>query len=218
MKITGKLILTTGLLAIGGCAYPGGSGQFVKTYGTGPYRTVRFDDDMSAKLLTFNLAPRDEKFAQSVKAGDVALAAKYVSPSNVNKFINNAPPIAYAAATGNGAMVEMLVANGSRLTFRQGRENALPTLAAAFGHTTLANKLVRMGAGSNADVAYGMEVYAKSQARNRHNQQMAEAGRAKLFEFFGRAMFNSVTSPPQDRDSGFVSENQRDAWAAENGE
>jgi len=162
-------------ICLSSCAYPGGTGQFVKTQGYGSRARVKIDDDAGRKLLEFALAHRDVKFARCVAAGDTALAQKYVTATNVDKPIDGLPPLCVAARFGNAEMAKMLLENGANPKAKSANGDSAAGIAAKSGHKTLANKLVSNGAGTSQDVASGSRYYAANQRRIEQQNKVAMA-------------------------------------------
>jgi len=183
MKTPLKFVLMSLLLAgvlLSGCSYPGGAGEFVKTRQYGNRMSVRIDQDATQKLLAFNFAPRDEKFARSLSAGDLKLAKKYVTLGNVNKPISGVNPLGLAAGSGSAEMVDMLLENGANPKAISRDRYSAAGIAASRGYLTLARQLVSKGAGTAQDVEKGSHLFAANQARIKKQNQQAMAFGLKI--------------------------------------
>jgi hypothetical protein len=106
----------------------------------------------------------DSAFASAVTRNSISGVMRTCSPRNASVPIRGVPPMAYAAGFGNEDMIDVLYNNGASLNVRNPRGQSLAYLAASNGHRSTANKLVKLGSGSSADVSRGSSEYAEKRA------------------------------------------------------
>jgi hypothetical protein len=146
------------------------------------------------------------KFQEAVLRNDISRATRHLNPRYVDAPIKGYPPVFYAAARGQTAMVKMLVSNGASAK-RLFTGRSLAYVAASFGHSETAEQLVRMGGGTRGDVSYGKSVYA---ANSRAQRQRVQAGTQLALVFLAAmlsGLSDSSSSGPWDPFGG-ISERQ----------
>ena len=114
------------------------------------------------------------RFQESVLQGDVRRAERWVKPEFVDAPIKGLPPVYFASAQGNTAMVELLAKNGANMKCRFNHKS-LAFVAAYYGHSTTANALVALHGGEEEDVSKGHALYAANEAEHRREAKVATA-------------------------------------------
>jgi hypothetical protein len=166
-------------------------------YGPGFHRTfeVPVETFMSPRL----------KFQTAVVKGDVAAARHNLQQSWVEAPIHGAPPIYYAAISGNSAMIRLLVENGASVGTRPGGRS-LAYLAAANGHPGTAAELAEMGGGTSGDIDRGKALYAENAARQRRQVAAIAAGVLLLLDAASRS--GPASGPSNNVGGSGMSESQ----------
>lgn len=118
--------------------------------------------------------------------------------------------MAYAAGFGNEDVIDVLYNNGASLNVRNPRGESLAYLAAASGHRSTANKLVKLGSGSWGDVSRGTSQYEErrasaaaaerrlaSQRKNTGSNSEGKKGDSKMTDYMVRSFLWGLEPPKQ---------------------
>ena len=152
----------------------------------------------------------DQGFASAVTSNSINGVMRNCTPRNASLPIRGVPPIAYAAGFGNEDMIDVIYNNGASLNVRNPRGQSLAYLAAASGHRSTANKLVKLGSGSSADVSCGSFEYdarrasaaaaarpLASQRKSTGNKSEGRKGDSKMTDYMVRSFLWGLEPPKQ---------------------